>query len=152
MRAIGTAILAAALALPVAARAQDSTPQPEKYQNVTWYMVVNVAFKPGKKDDALGILRKYYFPAARSAGVPTPMVLDDQTGPWDLTLLWTMKDGPAGMAWKRSPDDVAWMKAMNQMVGSGAKADSIGSRFNSYVDRGDSRIAFEEDGFASGGK
>lgn len=153
MRLPATMALVASLALPVAARAQDSPPHASKYQNVAWYTVDQTAFKPGKMEDAMGIIRKYYLPAAKAAGVPGPvMILEDHTGPWDLTLVWAMKDGPSDMAWKESPDDVAWYKAFVKVAGGEAKAKELQQRFESDVARGTSYVALQENALTGGGK
>lgn len=157
MRTLAAAALLASLALPVAARAQtqaqDSTPRPSKYKNVTWYEVVQTAFKPGKMDDAMHILKNYYVPAAKAAGVATPvMILEEHTGPWDLTLIWRMKDGPASMEWKESPEDAAWYGSFVKLAGSKTKADALQKEFMSDLERGTSSIALQENDLLSAGK
>lgn len=117
-----------------AAASSDDMPKASKYTNVAWYEVVHVNFKPGKADDAMGMIRRYFIPAAKKAGVPGPaMVMVDRTGPWDMTILWKLKNGPSQMEWKMTPQSVAWFKAMADMNGGAKKAREIRSHYLSYV-------------------
>lgn len=118
-----------------AAASSDNMPEASKYTNVTWYQVVNVNYRPGKADEARSIIKKYFIPAARKAGVPGPaMVLIHQTGQWDETILWKLKDGPSMMEWKMSPQSAKWFKAMADLNGGAKKAHQIWSRYMSYVE------------------
>jgi hypothetical protein len=68
------------------------------------------------------------------------MVLMDVTGPWDMTVIWKMKDGPAGMEWRRSPDNIKWWAALVKQEGSEDAANKLTEEYGSYVARSSSTI------------
>jgi len=141
MRRIPVLILAVLLVAPGHLVAQDDDAQPTKWTGVEWYTVTNIDFVNGKQDDALKIIREHFMPASEKAGTPRPtMILMNETGEWDMTVVWKMKDGPAGMEWRRSPDNIKWWKAAVEMAGSEEAAEEIGERYGSYVQRASSTI------------
>ena len=118
-----------------------------KYKNIKWYMVVQIAIKPGKRDEFLGIVKKYFEPAAKVVGSGPVMVLEHETGPWDITTVWPMKNGLTTLQWKESPDDVAWYKELVKMAGSEAKAKELRKKYESDIARGTSYLTFQEKAF-----
>ena len=107
--------------------------KPEKYHG-TWYMVEQVRFHAGQMDKALDIVRKYFEPAARESGSPMPEVmLQYATGPWNMLLMWKMKDGPAMLEWRYSPDDIKWMAALAKLAGGQKEAMKILDEYGSTV-------------------
>lgn len=140
--AAAAAFLIAPSVAPTPVAAQEEVPQPMKYENVAWYEIVQIDFKPGKAGDAMEIIEKYFEPAAEEAGTPTPeMALRHQTGEWDLTVIWHMKRGPAGMEWKTTPEGIAWQKKFVELAGGEERADEIGDEFDSYIARENVTIA-----------
>lgn len=147
MRALVTAAVAAVLLVPapVTAQQQDA-PKSEKHDNVTWYEIVNVDFKPGMKAEALEIIREHFAPAGVQAGLPGPVMhLEHRTGEWDLTLVWHMKRGPGGMEWKNTPESIAWEKKFAEMAGGEKKARKISERYESYIERANVTVAMQDD-------
>jgi len=135
--------------------AQDSNSpmQATKYKNVKWYGIGQIAFKPGKMDDAMGLVKKYFMPAGKAAGNPGPvMVLENQTGAWDVTVIWLLKDGPSDLEWKVSPEAVASDKELLKLVGSKEKVKKIREEWVSDIARSSYNVALQEDAFAGGGK
>lgn len=140
MRRIPLAILAVLLVLPGRLAAQEDQ-QPVKWTGVEWYNVVNIDFAPGKTSDALKIIREHFMKASDAAGTPKPtMILMDVTGPWDMTVIWKMKDGPASMEWRRSPDNIKWWAALVKQEGSEDAANKLTEEYGSYVARSSSTI------------
>lgn len=151
------AFLLALLLLPTSLMAQEAQqeeePQPERWDDVTWYEVVHVKFKPGTKEDALELVKENYLPASRQAGTPTPtMVLDHRTGEWDLTVIWRMEGGPQDMTWRRSPQSIAFAGALREIAGGQEAMQELGERYQSYIQDAKSFLAFEEDVFAQSGQ
>lgn len=125
LRALSVLALLIALAFstsPAVAQEDDNTPK--KYENVDWNNVVLVNFKPGKADRAIEIISQHFMKASEAAGTSMPVLVEMQSGEWDMMLIWTMKEGPASMEWERSPDNVKWRQAMmEQMEGEEEMAD-----------------------------
>jgi len=129
---------------------KDQPVKAAKYKNVTWYGVGRIEFKPGKMHDAMNIIKKYYMPASKAAGNSGPvMVLENQTGPWNLTVIWKFKDGPSDLEWKISPEDAAYRKQLFKIAGSKEKAKEIGEKFDSYIASRTYNIALQENDMVS---
>lgn len=146
MRSVTMAALvtvAAFLVLPAPLAAQEE-PQAQKHENVTWYEIVRVDYETGKMDEALDLVREHYIPAAREAGNPGPeMLLQHQTGGWDLTLVWKMTRGPSELEWETPPEGAAFQKTLRDMVGQ-EKARKLAEKYDSYVARATSTIAYQD--------
>lgn len=135
--------------------AQDSNSpmQATKYKNVKWYGIAQVDFKPGKMDEAMGLVKKYFMPAGKAAGNPGPvMVLENQTGAWDITVIWLLKDGPSDLEWKVSPQSVASSKELLKLVGSKEKVKKIRKEWISDIARSTYNVALQEDMMVGGAK
>lgn len=152
MRIVTALALVAIVLLPaVPADAQEEAPEARKYENVTWYEIAQIDFKPGKRDAAIEIIENHYMPAAAEAGTPGPvMTLQHRTGEWDLTVVWHMKRGPAEMEWERTPEGIAWYEKFAEMAGGPEEARKIGEEFSSYIARETVSIALEDE--AMGGE
>lgn len=145
MRALLTAVVAAGLILPAGLAAQEEEPEPEKYEDASWYALVQVDFKPGKRDDAMKMVREYYMPAGQEAGTPAPVMhLQHQSGEWDWTVIWHMEGGPADMEWKQTADDIEWQKKLAELAGGPDKAKELGEKWSSYIARENVTIAFQQ--------
>ena len=107
-----------------------------------WYRIVNVDFHNGKSGDARRMIEEHFMPAGEAAGTPPPvMMLWNETGEWDLTIIWHMTDGPAGMEWRRSPNNVKWWKTFMEREGGEEAAEKMQSEYRSLVARSSSTIA-----------
>ena len=138
MRLALAAALVCLFTIPSNLDAQEA----EKWDDVDWYRIVHVDYHNGKNGDARRIIEEHFMPAGEAAGTPTPvMMLWNETGEWDLTIIWHMKDGPASMAWRRSPDNVKWWKTFVEREGGEEAAEKIQSEYSSLVARSTSAIA-----------
>lgn len=138
MRLVLAVALFCLFAVPSSAEAQEA----EKWDGVDWYRIVNVDYHNGKSGDARRMIEEHFMPAGEAAGTPTPvMMLWNETGEWDLTIIWHMKDGPAGMEWRRSPDNVKWWKTFMEREGGEEAAEKMQSEYSSLVARSTSTIA-----------
>ena len=110
--------------------------------SVTWKNVVKIDYKPGKRGDALKIIKDYYMPATKKAGTEGPeLVFELQTGDYDLLVVWHMSGGITDMTWEDHPDDAKWIAALNEVAGSEEKAKEIMAKYLSYVEHAENDIA-----------
>ena len=73
------------------ANAQE-LPKAAKYENVTWYSVGYIKFKPGKVDDGLKIIYDHFVPADKASGREI-INFDTRTGEWHHVVYFPMEDG-----------------------------------------------------------
>lgn len=107
-----------------------------------WKSVVKINFKIGKRDEALKIINEHFAPASTKAKTPQPeLVLEMHTGDYDLLVVWHMEGGINDMTWDVSPDNIAWRKALNDMVGGKDKAQEILNKYRSYIESVENDIA-----------
>ncbi|WP_185153297.1 hypothetical protein, partial [Fulvivirga lutimaris] len=85
------------------------------------------------------IIANYHQKASEKAGTPGPeMVLEMNSGEWDIMAIWGMKGGISDMDWEVNPNGIKWRKAMNEIAGSAEKAQAIIDELDSLVDRSSS--------------
>lgn len=136
----GIAVLAIALFSAGQVYGQDM-PKAHKMEDVSWYSVVLIDFKPGKTDEAIDIINDHFVKASEKAGTAGPAKeLEMQTGEWDLMLVWEM-DGPSEMEWEVSPEGEKFMKALSEQEGSLEKAQQLFEKYQSLIDESTSYIA-----------
>jgi len=138
---LGLAVLGLFL-LAAPAQAQEEGPEAQRLEGVTWNSVVLIDFKVGKEDRAMEIVSNNFIPASKKAGTQVPRVIDLQTGPWDVMLVWTMEDGPAEMTWETSPEQAKYQKTLMGMVGGKEKMEKIGDEYNSLINRTTSFLGY----------
>ncbi len=115
--------------------------KPMKYHGA-WFAVEHVKYHAGQMMKAAEIIRKYFEPAAKEAGTPMPeLVLQYATGPWDMTYVWRLKEGPAALEWHFSPDDIKWMAALNKVAGGPEKAQKVLSDYEGTVAKASRELA-----------
>ena len=113
----------------------------KKYDNPQWKRVVYIAYKAGKFNRAREIIKNYHGKATVNAGTPGPeMLLEMNSGEWDLMIIWGMKGGISDMDWDVNPNGLKWRKAMNELAGSAEKAQAAIDELNGLVDRSSSHI------------
>ena len=72
--------------------------------------------------------------AGKAANLPGPeMVLEMNSGEYDLMVVWKMKDGIEDMNWEVSPNDVKWYNSFLNVVGSKEKADEIDAEYQACI-------------------
>lgn len=133
--------------------AQDSTStmKAAKYKDVTWYNVNQIKFKPGKMGDAMKIVRKYFIPASEVAGTRAVMVLENKTGKWDVTVIFKMNEGPSGMEWRLSPENVVFYEQVQKLAGGKEKAKKIWGEYLSCIATSSRTIALQENALVGKG-
>jgi hypothetical protein len=132
-------VAVAFVAFALAASAQEMKPQ--KFQG-PWYRVLNVKFKTGQMDKAFGIINKYFMPATTDAGTPGPkFVLAYSTGPWDVTIVWSLDGGPGDLEWHHSPNGIKWFTALAKRAGGTDKAQEIYDEYLGTVAKSSMEVA-----------
>lgn len=111
-------------------------------KNVTWKNVVKINFKPGKRDEALKIISDYYRPATEKANTPAPeVIMELQTGDYDLLVVWHMEGGVNDLTWEKGPNGKKWREALNEIAGGKEKAQEILDQYVNYIDNAENNIA-----------
>lgn len=119
----------------------QSDSQPKKYENAQWKNIVYVDYKSGQYARAREIINKYFVPAGEKAETPGPeIVLEMNSGEWDVMILWGMKGGITDLNWETSPDDVAWRNALNEIAGGADKAQKILEEYSSLINKSSNQI------------
>ena len=118
--------------------AQDEDPEPKKF-DATWHRLVLVDFKPGKAGEAQALIEKYES-ASTKAGTPMPQQFWFETGPYDMMLIWDLKNGPSDLEWDWSPDGVKWWNAFVAQEGSKEAAEEVQKNYSSLVSGSTSQI------------
>jgi hypothetical protein len=110
--------------------------KPKKAENPQWREIVYVDFYTGKNERAMAIIKDYFIKATNKAGLPGPeMMLTLVSGEWDIMLVWKLKGGVEDLNWDLSPDNIAWMKALNEIAGGADKGKAIMDEYLSLISR-----------------
>ncbi len=117
--------------------------KPEKHKDVSWHNVVKIDFKPGKAARAKEII-KVFEAAGTEAGTPGPERFWFVSGEYDLMLIWTMKDGPSVMEWRRTENSIKWRKAMIKKLGSEEKYEELREEYSSLISSSTNEICRKE--------
>lgn len=133
-----TALIAVCLsALAFVASAQE---EPQKRENVRYYRVVHLNFKPGHNQAAWEILYGKIAPAVRSTG-RNFVALDWESGPWDSTLYIALEEGYGTLEYARSPQGAEFMAALAEQEGSEEARDKVWEEWQSHIDSSSQAIA-----------
>ena len=109
--------------------------QAKKLDNPKWTRIEMIKFKDGKSARAMEIISDYFLAACHQSNTPVPAVINIVTGDWDVMAIWNMEGGIEEMNWETSPNDIKWMKAINDIAGSADKAKSIIEEFSTITER-----------------
>ena len=134
--ALSAAILGLALA-PVSAVAQEEI---TKRENVDYYRVVHLNFKPGHNTEAWAIMYTKIGPAVRSMGRQF-VALDWDSGPWDSSLYIRMDEGYGTLEYAQSPQNAAFMAALAELEGSAEAAQAVMDEWTSHIASSSTAIA-----------
>jgi hypothetical protein len=131
---IGSLLIGALLA------AQAEEPQTSKKSGVVWHTITVVDYKPGTNDSALAIIQKFES-ATKTAGTSSPSIHWLESGKYDLVITWKLKDGPADLKGRWSPDGEAWWNALVAQEGSEEAAEKLQSDYNDLIDSSITSVA-----------
>lgn len=106
----------------------------KKYEDPQWYNIVYIDYLPGKYNKAMSIIEEYYRPASEKANTNSPkMLIELNSGPYDVMVVWHMKEGLESMNWEVSPDNVKWRAALNEIAGGADKAGEILNEYSACI-------------------
>lgn len=132
-----TALISGAFLLPALASAQDTL---KKRENVSYYRVLNLDFKPGHNDAAWEILYQKIAPAVRSMDKEF-IALDWESGPWDSTVYITLDEGYGTLEYSDSPQGAAFMEALAKQEGGKDAANKVMADWSSHIARDSQDLA-----------
>ena len=125
------------LALPVVAPAQDAM---QKRENVDYFRVIHLNFKPGHNTEAWAILYGKIAPAVRSTGRDF-LALDWESGPWDTSLYIRLEEGYGTLEYATSPQAAAFRNALNEQEGGEEAGRKVWDEWQSHIDSSSQAVA-----------
>jgi len=120
--------------------AHAEEPQTAKKSDVVWHTITVVDYKPGTNETALAIIQKFDS-ASRSSGTSLPDIHWLESGKYDLVITWKLKDGPADLKGRWSPDGDAWWNALVAQEGSEEAAAKLQSDYNELIESSITSVA-----------
>jgi hypothetical protein len=135
--ALTAAIAVGFIALPNAASAQDEI---QKRENVDYYRVIHLNFKPGHNTDAWAILYGKIGPAVRAIGREF-IALDWESGPWDTTLYIRLEDGYGTLEYATSPQTAEFRASLAELEGGEEAAAKVWAEWTSHIDSSSQAVA-----------
>jgi hypothetical protein len=135
--ALTAAITVGFIALPNAASAQDEI---QKRENVDYYRVIHLNFKPGHNTDAWAILYGKIGPAVRAIGREF-ITLDWEAGPWNTTLYIRLEDGYGTLEYGTSPQTAAFRASLAELEGGEEAAAKVWAEWTSHIDSSSQAVA-----------
>jgi len=130
-------LLAAAWTLPATVSAQDAM---QKRQNVSYYRVINLDFKPGHNDAAWAILYGKIAPAVTASGGEF-VALDWESGPWDSTVYIKLDEGYGTLEYATNPGFVRMMAALAEAEGGKDAGQAVWDEWLSHIDSSSADVA-----------
>lgn len=133
------AVISSALLLGSGVTVAQESDGPAKFGGdsgeARYIRVTFVSYKPGMAGEAYRILREHYAPAGAAAGLPGPVAIHFQTGPFDAAYHWRMDNGMSDLEWVRSPNRVKFMAALAELEGSEEAADAVIASYRATIAR-----------------
>lgn len=94
-----------------------------------------VSYKPNKAGEAYSIINDHFAPAGMAAGLPAPVVIHFQSGPFDAAFHWRLENGMSDLEWRVSPNNVKFMESLAAREGGPEAARALMDRYWSLVAR-----------------
>jgi hypothetical protein len=135
--ALTAAITVGLAALPNIASAQDEI---QKRENVDYYRVVHLNFKPGHNTDAWAILYAKIATAVRSTGREF-VALDWESGPWDTTIYIRQEEGYGTLEYATSPQSAEFRAALAEQEGGEEAGKKVWAEWTSHIDNSSMGVA-----------
>ena len=142
MKRIVSIVLTAALAVGFVASPNVASTQDEnqKRENVDYFRVVHLNFKPGHNDAAWQILYAKIAPAVRSTGRDF-IALDWESGPWDTTIYIRLEEGYGTLEYAVAPQSMAFRAALNEQEGGEEAGQAVWDEWISHIDDSSQAVA-----------
>lgn len=118
---------------------EDDGDGSERRENVIYYTLSMVDFKPGMNDEAWEIIYDHFVPVDMAIGRKV-IPFDIQSGGWDHAVFFPMGGNTDELEWSRSPQDVAWWNALVAQEGGEEAAEALMARFNGLVARSERHL------------
>jgi len=112
--------------------AHPEEPTPPVNSDVMWHTITVVDYKPGTVDEAKVIIEKFES-ASETTGANLPVIYWFESGKYDLVVTWKLKDGPADLQGKWSPDGNNWWNALVAQEGSEEAALQLETTYNELI-------------------
>lgn len=125
--------------LSTLATAQD-LPSPGKRANIDYVEVVLVKYKSGRGGEGNRIIREKFMPAGEAAGVPGPITLHMQTGPWDSANFWNYGDTMGNLDYFMTPNGAKFWAALAEQNGGIENARKIMADYEATIASSQSEI------------
>ena len=124
--------LIAPLFISAVLSAHPDEPTPPVNTDVMWHTITVIDYKPGTVDEAQVRIEKFET-ASETAGTTLPVIYWFESGKYDLVVTWKLKDGPADLKGKWSPDGNTWWNALVAQEGSEEAALQLQSTYNELI-------------------
>lgn len=135
IRLIIAAISSALLLGSGVSMAQDTEGAVTFGDDAAYIEVTFVSYKPGKAGEAYGIIADHFAPAGMAAGLPGPVIIHFQTGPFDAAFHFRLPNGPSDLEWRISPNNAKFRAALIANEGSEEAASEVMERYNATIAR-----------------
>lgn len=124
-------------ALPNVVSAQDEI---QKRENVDYFRVIHLNFKPGHNTDAWAILYGKIDTAVRASGRDF-IALDWESGPWDSTLYIRLEEGYGTLEYAASPQYAAFRASLAEQEGGEEAGQKVWDEWQSHIDSSSQAVA-----------
>jgi len=131
------AMIAGFWVLPNVASAQDEI---QKRENVDYYRVIHLNFKPGHNTDAWAILYTKIAPAVRATG-RSFIALDWESGPWDTSIYIRQEEGYGTLEYANSPQNAEFRASLAEQEGGADAADKVWAEWTAHIDNSSQGVA-----------
>jgi hypothetical protein len=135
--ALAAAFAVGLWALPNVVSAQEEN---QKRENVDYFQIIHLNFKPGHNTDAWAILYTKIGPAVRSTGREF-IALDWESGPWDSSIYIRLDDGYGTLDYAATPQFLEFRAALAEAEGGEEAGDKLWDEWTSHIDDSSRAVA-----------
>lgn len=114
------------------AAAQD-LPTAHQRGNVNFIDMVQVKYKAGMSGPAAMHINRYFRPAAEAAGVPQPIILHMQTGPYDAVFFWNHGNSMGAFDWPVNENDEKFWAKLAELNGGAEAAQKLMADYQAMI-------------------
>ncbi len=112
----------------------------QKRENVDYFRVIHLNFKPGHNTDAWAILYDKIGPAVRATGRDF-IVLDWESGPWDSSLYIRLDDGYGTLEYASSPQFAELQAALAEQEGGEDAGKKVWDEWTAHIGNSSQAVA-----------
>ena len=135
--ALAAAFAVGLWALPNVVSAQEEN---AKRENVDYFQIIHLDFKPGHNADAWAILYAKIGPAVRATGRQF-IALDWESGPWDTSLYIRLDDGYGTLDYAATPQFMELRAALDAEEGGEVAGQKLWDEWISHIDSSSRAVA-----------